>query len=119
MKVLIVEDEVSLAEMLGEQLKSENFEVNIAHDGEAGLAAAEQYRPDIILLDLIMPRKNGLEVLADLKANEELKSIPVIVLSNLDGDINIQNAIALGAADYIVKAHFNPQEIVEKIKKYC
>ena len=118
MKILIIEDEVSLAEILGEKLKSENFEVNIATDGEAGLVAARQYRPDVILLDLILPKKHGLEVLADLKADEELKSIPVVVFSNLDSDLNIQNALGLGAADYLVKAQFTPQEIVEKIKKY-
>lgn len=118
MKVLIIEDEIQLAEMLGEQLKGENFEVEISNDGEAGLAAAKNSHPDVILLDLIMPRKNGLEVLADLKADEELKSIPVVVLSNLDSDLNISNAMSLGAADYMVKAKFSPAEIVEKIKKY-
>lgn len=118
MKILIVEDEEVLAKVLEEKLTNENFQVKIAGDGEMALSSAESFRPNLILLDLILPKKHGLVVLDELKANPELKSIPVIILSNLDDDENIKKSLRLGAVDYFVKSQHPLQEIVEKVKEY-
>ena len=118
MKILIVEDEEVLALVLKEKLELDHFEVQTAVDGEAGLAAVGSFRPDFILLDLVMPKKTGMEVLEELKASPQFKDIPVIVLSNLDTDADIKKALALGALDYFVKAHHPINEIVEKVKTY-
>ncbi len=118
MKILIVEDEEALAKVLAEKFAREGFEVRIARDGEEAMPVALSFRPDIIALDILLPRKNGLEVLRDLKADSELRSIPVVMLSNLDSDEDIKNAISLGASDYFVKSQHLIKEIVEKMKLY-
>ena len=118
MKVLIVEDEDVLALVLEEKFQNEGYEVMIAKDGEAAQPMAGKFRPDIILLDLILPKKGGLEVLEDLKNDAELKLIPVIVLSNLDGDEVIKKALALGAEDYFVKTQHPIGEILEKVQEH-
>lgn len=116
MKILIVEDEDVLSLVLEEKLKNEGYEVMIAKDGEEAVLKAERFKPDAILLDLILPKKGGLEVLEALKGNSELKQVPVIVLSNLEGDETIKNALSLGAADYFVKTQHPIAEIIEKIE---
>ncbi len=116
MKILIVEDEKTLSFVLDEKLKKANFETRIAGDGEVAIAIARSFKPEMILLDLILPKKDGFSVLKELKADEELKMIPVIVLSNLGEDENIKKAFALGAIDYFVKAQHPINEIIEKIE---
>ncbi len=116
MKILIVEDEEVLAKVLQEKLENSGYAAEIAMDGDAALAAAEKFRPDAIVLDLLLPKKNGFEVLETLKANEVLKMIPVIVVSNLGEDSDIKRSLQLGAADYYVKSEHPINEIVEKIK---
>lgn len=115
MKVLVVEDDKFLRELINRKLQSENFETVLAIDGEIGLDLVEKERPDIVLLDLILPGINGFEVLAKIKENEKLKEIPVLILSNLGQKDDIEKGMGLGAADYLVKAHFTPNEIIEKI----
>ena len=115
MKVLVVEDDKFLRELINRKLQSENFETVLAIDGEIGLDLVEKERPDIVLLDLILPGVNGFEVLAKIKENEKLKEIPVLILSNLGQKDDIEKGMGLGAADYLVKAHFTPNEIIEKI----
>ncbi|MBI2099387.1 response regulator [Candidatus Uhrbacteria bacterium] len=116
MKLLIVEDEEVLARVLKEKFERENFEVDVASDGEEAMTNISKFVPDVVLLDLILPKKHGLEVLADLKADEEFKKIPVIVLTNLDTDEDIKKALALGADDYFVKVQHPIDEVVEKVK---
>lgn len=118
MKILIVEDEDVLSLVLEEKFKKEGYEVMIAKDGQDALPRANKFKPNIILLDLILPKKGGLEVLESLKNNAELKLIPVIVLSNLEGDETIKKALALGAADYFVKTQHPIAEIVEKVSSF-
>lgn len=118
MKVLIVEDEEILAKVLEEKFKDEKFEVRIAIDGEVVLAEAKSFKPDIIVLDLILPKKDGFEVLKELKSNAILKQIPVVVLSNLGQDEEIKKVLSLGAVDYFVKTQHPIKEVVEKIKSY-
>lgn len=115
MKILIVEDEESLAFVLKEKLEKEKFEIQIAKDGEVAMSLARSFRPEMILLDLILPKKDGFLVLKELKADPELRVIPVIVLSNLGEDENIKKAFALGAKDYFVKSQHPINEIIEKI----
>ncbi|MEK7103935.1 MAG: response regulator [Patescibacteria group bacterium] len=116
-KVLVVEDDKFLRELINRKLQSENFETVLAVDGEVALDLVGKEAPDIVLLDLILPGINGFEVLAKIKENEKLKEIPVIILSNLGQKDDIDKGMNLGATDYLVKAHFTPSEIIEKINQ--
>lgn len=116
-KILYIEDEATLQKTLGEALKQEGFDMLFALDGESGLRLAKKEKPDIILLDLIIPKKNGFEVLKELKANSETAKIPVIITTNLENPIEIEKVIALGATTYLVKANYSLGEMVEKIKQ--
>lgn len=118
MKVLIVEDEQALSNIVSEELSGEGHNCKIAKDGEEALSFSQSFRPDIILLDLMLPKKNGLDVLAELKDNMDLKTIPVIVLSNLAEDESIKKALLLGAVDYFVKSQHSIYEVLDKIQKY-
>lgn len=90
----------------------------IALDGEKGLKLALSKEPDLILLDLILPGINGFEVLKVLKKDEAAKKIPVILLTNLSQKEDIEQGLALGADDYLIKTNFMPSEIVEKVRKF-
>ena len=120
-KILFIEDESALQKTFGEILKQEGYEMISALDGEAGLRSANPpvggKKPDLILLDLILPKVHGFEVLKKLKEDEETKRIPVIVLTNLEEMGDVDKAIELGATTYLVKANYSLEEVVEKIKK--
>ena len=118
MKILIVEDDDILVKVLEEKLQDEGFEVSIAMDGNSALVTAKKNKPDVILLDLILPKADGLEVLSKLKGNDQLENVPIIILSNLGEDQKIKQALALGAIDYLIKAQHPIKEVVEKIKEY-
>lgn len=118
MKILIVEDEDILSKVLQEKFEDEKFEVAVALDGEEALSVVKKIKPDIILLDILLPKKNGLEVLAALKGDDELSSIPVIMLSNLSEDEKIKEALSMGAVDYMIKTQHPINEVVEKVNKY-
>jgi DNA-binding response OmpR family regulator len=115
-KILVVEDDKFLRELIKRKLISENFEVGEAVDGEEALRKVKEEKPDLILLDLILPSIDGFEVLSRLKEDPNSTSIPVIILSNLGQREDIEKGLKLGATDYLVKAHFTPGEIIEKIK---
>src|SRR3990167_9811406 len=116
-KVAIIEDEEVLLNVLENKLKKEGFDVVTALDGEIGIKVIRESLPDIILLDIIMPKVNGFEVLAQLNQDHVLAKIPVIIISNSGQPVEIDKALSLGAKDYLVKAEFDPQEVIEKIKK--
>lgn len=116
-KILFVEDEEALQKTLGEVLKQEGYEVVSAFDGETGLNLVKSEKPDLILLDLIMPKMTGFEVLKKLKADGETKDIPVIVLTNLESIGDVGKAIEAGATTYLVKAQYSLDEVLEKVKK--
>lgn len=117
-KVLIVEDEEILAKILQEKFKEQGFSSEAAADGDAALPVARQFRPDIIVLDLILPKKDGFAVLEELKADPELKAIPVIILSNLGQEDEIKRGMKLGAVDYLVKAQNPIKAVIEKVANY-
>lgn len=116
-KILLVEDDSFLLSMYASKLKLEGFEVLSAFDGDKALRLVRQDKPDLVLLDLMIPKKNGFEVLAELKKDPATAGIPVVVLSNMGQKPDIEKAFELGAADYLIKAHFIPSEVINKIKK--
>lgn len=118
-RILFIEDEQSLQKILGNRLEQEGFEVSSALDGEIGLKLAKEKNPELILLDLVLPKKDGFQVLAELKADSKTKNIPVIVLTNLESGTDIQKILELGATTYLVKANYKLEDIVEKIKQSC
>jgi CheY-like chemotaxis protein len=116
-KILFVEDESALQKTFGDLLKQEGYIMVSALNGEDGLKLAEAEKPDLILLDLILPKLHGFEVLKQLKGNPETKDIPIIVLTNLEGMGDVEKALELGAKTYLVKANYTLEEVVSKIKK--
>ncbi len=116
-KILLIEDDPFLLSMYTTKFELEGFSVRAAEDGEKGLKIANEELPDIILLDILMPKMNGFEVLENLKANPQTKEAPVILLTNLNQKNEIERGLSLGADDYLIKAHFMPSEVVDKIKK--
>jgi len=116
-KILLVEDDSFLLSMYGTKFELEGFKVIMAEDGEKAVRLALKEKPDIILLDIILPKMNGFEVLRQLKAEPATAVIPVILLTNLSQKEDIEKGLAMGAQDYLIKAHFMPSEVVDKIKK--
>ena len=116
-KVLIVDDDAFLSGIYATKLELEGFAVVSARDGDEGLKAASRELPDLILLDVLMPKLDGFEVLKRLKADEATKDIPVIMLTNLGQKEDVEKGLSEGAVDYLIKAHFVPAEAVAKIKK--
>jgi DNA-binding response OmpR family regulator len=116
-KILIVEDEATLQRSLVEFLSTEGFEAISASDGERGLELAKSEKPDLVLLDIILPKKDGYEVLTELKGDENTKSIPVILLTNLESPEDIDKAFEKGASTYLVKSNYKLEEIAKKIKE--
>lgn len=116
-KVVLVEDEKMLADMYATKFTMEGFTTSKAYDGAAGLELAKKVKPDIILLDVIMPKLDGFAVLKLLKDDPSVKNIPVILLTNLGQDEDIKKGKQLGAVDYFVKANHTPAEVVTKIKQ--
>jgi len=114
-KVLFIEDEESLQKSMGRALEFEGYELITAIDGETGIMLAKKEKPDLILLDLVLPKKDGFEVLKEIKNDDEIKKTPVIILSNLEGLGDVDKAIELGATNYLVKANYDLQELIDKI----
>jgi len=118
LKILLVEDDEFLRDICSKKLVKEDFEVYEAIDGEQALAEVEKIKPDLILLDIILPSIDGFQVLAEIRKNSDKKisRIPIIMLSNLGQDSDVKKAKDLGATDYMVKAHFTTEEIVKKVR---
>lgn len=115
-KILIIEDDKFLRELIARKLTDEGFDIVEAVDGEDGIKKLKETKPDLVLLDLILPSIDGFEVLSKVKEDESIASIPIIILSNLGQKEEVEKGLDLGAVDYLIKAHFTPGEIVEKIK---
>lgn len=117
-KILIVEDDKFLRDLITQKLSNENFDVVIAQDGEEGIRKIEDEKPDLVILDLLLPQIDGFEVLKRMKANQKIADTPVIILSNLGQKEDVERGMALGAKDYMIKAHFTPNEVIDKVKRY-
>ncbi|MDD3284068.1 MAG: response regulator [Patescibacteria group bacterium] len=115
-KILIAEDDPFLSGMYSEKLELENFNVILAVDGVEAIDKMKIYKPDLVLLDLLMPKKDGFEVLSEKLLDDSIKDIPVIVLTNLSQKEQIKKCYDLGAKDFLIKAYFVPSEVIKKIR---
>jgi len=116
-KVLIIEDEQLIADLLQRKLQGQGYYAVVARDGEAGLAAIKKEKPDLVLLDILLPRMNGFEVLAEVKKDEEIKGTPIIIISNSGQAAEIDRAKEVGVEDWLIKTEFDPQEVVDKVRR--
>ena len=116
-KLIIIEDEETLLNLLEKKLNQEGYEVDIARNGEEGLERIRSNRPDLILLDIVMPKMGGFDVMEILRKDEELKKIPIIIISNSGQPVELGRAKELGVVDWLIKTDFAPQEVVDKVKK--
>lgn len=116
-KILVIEDETTLQNTMSEYLRDENFEVVSALDGEQGTTLAKLEIPDLILLDIILPKKDGYKVLEEIKADKKTRNIPVILLTNLESMNDIQKAFEKGATTYLIKSDYKLEDVVKKIKE--
>jgi DNA-binding response OmpR family regulator len=114
--ILVVEDDKFLRELMSQKLIREGFKTIQAVDGEEGLKKIKEEKPGLVLLDLILPGIDGFEVLSKVKEDPEISNTPIIILSNLGQREDVERGMKLGATDYLIKAHFTPGEIIEKIK---
>ncbi|HOX60695.1 MAG TPA: response regulator [Candidatus Magasanikbacteria bacterium] len=115
--ILLVEDDNFLANIYKTKFEMEGFKISVAMDGDAGLKDAIRKKPDLILLDILLPKRDGFSVLEELKKDKNTVDIPVILLTNLGQKDDVEKGLQMGAVDYMIKAHFKPSEIVEKAKK--
>ncbi len=116
-KILIIEDETALLYALQSQLSSEGYKTFVADDGEDAWKIIEQENLDVIVLDIILPKINGWQILKQLKLQDETKDIPVIIISNLSDEASQKRGIQLGAKDYLAKVNFSVSQLVDKIKE--
>lgn len=115
-RIVLVEDDLLLAESLTHKLQSEGYEITVFKDGEEGWRGIQSIKPDLILLDLIIPTKNGYEILEARKADAAIAAIPVIIISNSGQPVEINTALALGVTDYLIKAQMDPEEVAAKVR---
>ena len=115
-KILLVEDDLLLSKMYKIKLGVAGYEVLTAPNGEDGIEKMKSWKPDLVIMDLMMPKLNGMQALEKAKADPSIKDIPVVLLTNLSGGLDEKTAISKGALSYIVKSDFTPAEIIEKIQ---
>lgn len=116
-KILLVEDDPLLIDIYTTKFQDAGFEIKVVDNGEQVLSTLEKEHPDLVLLDIVLPNMDGWEILRTVKEQKKLKDIPVVILSNLGQKEEISKGLELGAALYLIKAHFTPSEVVEEIKK--
>jgi len=114
--ILLVEDDAFVCDIYQTKLEQEGYKLILANNGLEAMKKLEEGIPDLILLDIVMPYMDGLEVLKKLKAEEKWKKIPVIILTNLSQKEEVEEGLGIGADDYLIKSHFTPSEVVEKVK---
>ena len=116
-RILIIEDEELIINLLQKKLIKEGYEVFVARDGEEGLKTMKEKKPDLILLDIVMPKMGGFEVMEAMEKDKNVRDIPVIVISNSGQPVELDRAQRLGAKDWLIKTEFDPQEVLNKVKK--
>lgn len=114
--ILIVEDEPFLAEMYRDKFIKSGFEILLTNSAEDGLKVAKEYKPDLILLDILLPNENGTSLLAWMREEMSIAHVPVLVFSNYDDEEMRNKALDLGAKDYLIKTNHTPGEIISRIK---
>ncbi len=117
-KILIIEDEKILAEMYQEQFSRAGYEVAVAFGVKDGMRLAKESKPNLILLDILLPEENGISFLEKVKQDPEISLIPIVAFSNYDDPETKKEAFSLGVRDYLIKTSYTPKEIVEKVKEY-
>jgi DNA-binding response OmpR family regulator len=115
--IFLVEDDLFLSDMYRTKFNLSGYDMPHAEDGESAVRMIAEAKPNLILLDIVLPKKSGFDVLKELKADPELSKIPVILLTNLSQKDDVDRGFKLGANDYIIKAHFTPAEVVAKVEK--
>jgi len=116
-KILLIEDEEIMIELLQKKIIKEGYGFSIARNGEEGLKTMREAGPDLILLDIIMPKMGGFEVMEEMAKDDKLKKIPVIVISNSGQPVELDRAQKMGAKDWLIKTEFDPQEVIDKVIK--
>ena len=116
-KILIIEDEEIILDLLKRKLSSEGYEISLAKDGDEGIKVMKEAKPDLIVLDVVMPKMGGFEVMEEMGKDPDLKKIPVIIVSNSGQPVELDRAKELGAKDWLIKTVFDPQEVVDKVVK--
>lgn len=116
-KILLIEDEEIMIELMEKKLVQEGYELSVARDGEEGLKLMREVWPDLVLLDIILPKMGGFDVLKEMNKNPSLKKIPVIIISNSGQPVELGKALRLGVKDWLIKTEFEPQILIEKIIK--
>ena len=116
-KILIIEDEEILLELIQKRLIQEGYQVVVAKDGQEGLEKLRQEKIDLILLDIIMPKMGGFEVIEEINKDKKLKGIPIIIISNSGQPVELSRAKELGVVDWLIKTDFDPAEVIDKVKK--
>lgn len=116
-KILIIEDEKIISDLLDKKLTKEGYKVTVTTNGIEGLAKMREDQPDIILLDIVMPKMGGFEVMEEMNKDKALKDIPVIVVSNSGEPVEIDRVKKMGAKDWLIKTEFDPKEVLEKVRK--
>lgn len=117
-KILLIEDEKLLADLLQKKLVAEGYKVTVVWDGDAGIQAAKEEKPNLILLDMLLPKRDGIGVLEGLNEMGLLAQIPVIVISNSGQPVEIERAKELGVKDWLIKVEFDPNEVIDKVKQH-
>jgi DNA-binding response OmpR family regulator len=117
-KILLIEDDKFICDAYKDGLEAADFEVILAYDGIEGMEKIKSEKPDLILLDLILPKKHGFKLLEEIKKDEKFKNIPVVILSNVDEEADVKKGIEMGAVDYLIKANFSIKEVIEKVKSH-
>jgi two-component system, chemotaxis family, chemotaxis protein CheY len=116
-RILIIEDEIILRNLLEKKFKQEGYEVTVAVDGEDGIEKMRENKPDLIVLDIIMPRLDGFGVMEKMKEDDNLKDIYIMIVSNSGQPVELDRARRLGARDWLIKTDFDPQEVISKVSK--
>lgn len=116
-KILIIEDEEILLDLLNKKLTQEGYQVDIAKDGQEGLAKLKAEKPDLVLLDIVMPKMGGFELIEEINKDKKLKGLPIIIISNSGQPVELDRARELGVSDWLIKTDFSPQDVIDKVKK--
>lgn len=116
-KVLIVEDDQFLSKMYAKKFQIAGYEVQLAGDGVEGLSKMRMFKPDLVLMDIMMPKLNGLDAISQAKADQMIKAIPIIVLTNLSNTDDAAEAVKRGAIGYLVKSDYTPTQVVDKVRE--